>query len=71
MGTKNQVLVQALLHCSVTMSETLGLRLPFTEGRGRCPSGIVEVPRPDGASPLPQINLAPKAEAPGVRMLGP
>lgn len=58
--------MQALPHCSEILSETLGLSFPFmplwhSQGAKRPARALFPLP----LSPLPQINLAPKAEASG------
>lgn len=68
MGTRDWILVQVVLHCSVIRSETLGLSFPFmqlwdsqrTQTRKSLCSHCYS---------LPQINLAPKAEASGMEMM--
>lgn len=58
--------MQALPHCSEILSETLGLSFPFmplwdSQGAKRPERALFPLP----LSPLPQINLAPKAETSG------
>lgn len=68
LGAVSRVLVQALLHCSVTLKETPGLSFPFVQGG--CHSGTATVPRPGGVSVSPAILLL-ISNKPGTKSRGP
>ena len=64
--TENWVLAQALLHCSVTLNETLGLSFPLPYRGGRCYSRTDKVPRLDTAC-VPTATFPLTSNEPGTK----
>lgn len=63
LGTEDWILVPGLLHCSVTLNKTLGLRFPFTR-RGGVPLWDSQGAQTDGAC-VPAAYLSLASNEPG------